>query len=46
MDQLDEGTKLKAKFRTGDIGLRERRRRFRKVDDEDDNFKCDLRFRV
>ncbi|CAB1121249.1 unnamed protein product [Ectocarpus sp. CCAP 1310/34] len=33
---MDAGTKLKVKFRTGDIGLRERRRRHRTVDDEDD----------
>lgn len=37
---MDEGTKLKVKFRTGDIDLQERRRRFRKVD-EDDKFKCE-----
>lgn len=37
---LDEGTRIKVKFRTGDIDLRERRRRFRKLDDED-KFKCD-----
>ena len=38
---LDAGTKLKVKFRTGDIGLRERGQRYRTVVDEDDNFKCD-----
>ena len=38
---MDAGTKLKVKFRTGDIGLRERRRRYRKIDEEDDKFKCD-----
>ena len=38
---MDAGTKLKVKFMTGDIGLRERRRRFRKIDEEDDKFKCD-----
>lgn len=38
---MDEGTKLKVKFGTGDIALEERRRRFRKVDDEDDKFNCD-----
>ncbi|CAB1103263.1 unnamed protein product [Ectocarpus sp. CCAP 1310/34] len=38
---MDAGTKLKVKFRTGDIGLRERRRRHRKVDEEDDECKCD-----
>jgi len=37
---MDEGTKLKVKFRTGDIDLQERRRRFRKVDEDDDKFKC------
>ncbi|CAB1113177.1 unnamed protein product [Ectocarpus sp. CCAP 1310/34] len=41
---MDAGTKLKVKFRTGDIGLRERRRRHRTVDDEDDEFKCDCGF--
>lgn len=41
---MDAGTKLKVKFRTGDIGLRERRRRHRTVDDEDDKFKCDCGF--
>lgn len=30
----DAGAKPKVKFRTGDIGLREIRRRFRRVDDE------------
>ncbi|CAB1106815.1 unnamed protein product [Ectocarpus sp. CCAP 1310/34] len=39
-----EGTKLRVRFRTGDIGLRERRRRHRTVDDEDDEFKCDCGF--
>ena len=34
-------TKLKVKFRTGGIGLRERGRRYRTVVDEDDKFKCD-----
>ena len=38
---MDAGTKLKVKFRTGDIGLRERGRRYRTVADEDDKFKCD-----
>ncbi|CAB1121545.1 unnamed protein product [Ectocarpus sp. CCAP 1310/34] len=37
---MDAGTKLKVKFRTGDIGLRERRRRHRTVDEEDDEIKC------
>ncbi|CAN0558423.1 unnamed protein product, partial [Ectocarpus sp. 12 AP-2014] len=37
---MDAGTKLKVKLRTGDIGLRERSRRLRKVDDEDAKFKC------
>ncbi|CAB1097058.1 unnamed protein product [Ectocarpus sp. CCAP 1310/34] len=41
---MDAGTKLKVKFRTGDIGLRERRRRHRTVDEEDDEFKCDCGF--
>ncbi|CAB1099598.1 unnamed protein product [Ectocarpus sp. CCAP 1310/34] len=41
---MDAGTKLKVKFRTGDIGLRERRRRHRTVDNEDDEFKCDCGF--
>ncbi|CAB1119660.1 unnamed protein product [Ectocarpus sp. CCAP 1310/34] len=41
---MDAGTKLKVKFRTGDIGLRERRRRHRTVGDEDDEFKCDCGF--
>ncbi|CAB1105049.1 unnamed protein product [Ectocarpus sp. CCAP 1310/34] len=41
---MDAGTMLKVKFRTGDIGLRERRRRHRTVDDEDDEFKCDCGF--
>ncbi|CAN0047672.1 unnamed protein product, partial [Ectocarpus sp. 13 AM-2016] len=31
------GATLKVKFRAGDIGLRERRRRFRKVGDESSN---------
>ncbi|CAB1117562.1 unnamed protein product [Ectocarpus sp. CCAP 1310/34] len=38
---MDAGTKLKVEFRTGDIGLGERRRRFRNVDDEDDKLKCE-----
>ena len=38
---MDAGTKLKVKFRTGDIGLRERGRRYRTVADEDDKSKCD-----
>ncbi|CAB1108396.1 unnamed protein product [Ectocarpus sp. CCAP 1310/34] len=41
---MDAGTKLKVKFRTGDISLRDRRRRHRTVDDEDDEFKCDCGF--
>ncbi|CAB1097155.1 unnamed protein product [Ectocarpus sp. CCAP 1310/34] len=41
---MDAGTKLKVKFRTGDIGLRERRRRHGTVDEEDDEFKCDCGF--
>ncbi|CAN0215665.1 unnamed protein product [Ectocarpus sp. 4 AP-2014] len=31
---MNAGTKLKVELRTGDIGLRERSRRLRKVDDE------------
>lgn len=38
---MDEETKLKVKFRTGDIDIQERRRRFRKVGEDDDKFKCD-----
>ncbi|CAB1109326.1 unnamed protein product [Ectocarpus sp. CCAP 1310/34] len=38
---MDAGTTLKVKFRTGDIGLRERSRRLHKADDEDAKFKCD-----
>ncbi|CAB1105337.1 unnamed protein product [Ectocarpus sp. CCAP 1310/34] len=38
---VDTGTKLKVEFRTGDIDIRERRRRYGKADDEDANFKCD-----
>ncbi|CAB1115185.1 unnamed protein product [Ectocarpus sp. CCAP 1310/34] len=38
------GTKLKVKFRTGDMGLRECRRSYRTIDDEDDEFKCDCGF--
>ncbi|CAB1109066.1 unnamed protein product [Ectocarpus sp. CCAP 1310/34] len=41
---MDAGTKLKVKFRTGDMGLRERRRRHRTVVDEHDEFKCDCGF--
>ncbi|CAB1104539.1 unnamed protein product [Ectocarpus sp. CCAP 1310/34] len=41
---MDAGTKLKVKFRTGDIGLRERRRRHRTVDEEEYEFKCDCGF--
>ncbi|CAN0124538.1 unnamed protein product [Ectocarpus sp. 6 AP-2014] len=41
MDQLDAGTKLKVKFRTGDIAFENLDKRIRKVDDDDDNFKCD-----
>ncbi|CAB1105642.1 unnamed protein product [Ectocarpus sp. CCAP 1310/34] len=41
---MDAETKLKVEFRTGDIGLRERRRRHRTVDEEDDEFKCDCSF--
>ena len=36
---MDAGTKLKVNFRTADIGLRERRRRFTEVDDDDEKFK-------
>ncbi|CAB1099825.1 unnamed protein product [Ectocarpus sp. CCAP 1310/34] len=39
-----EGTILMVKFRTGDVSLREGRRRHRMVDDEDDEFKCDCGF--
>ncbi|CAB1107901.1 unnamed protein product [Ectocarpus sp. CCAP 1310/34] len=41
---MDAETKPKVKFRTTDIGLRERRRRHRTVDDEDDEFKGDRDF--
>ncbi|CAB1118438.1 unnamed protein product [Ectocarpus sp. CCAP 1310/34] len=41
---MDAGTKLKVKFRTGDIGLRERRGRHRTVDDEGNEFRCDCGF--
>ncbi|CAB1102180.1 unnamed protein product [Ectocarpus sp. CCAP 1310/34] len=41
---MDAGTKLKVKFRTGDMGLGERQRRHRTVDDEHDEFKCDCGF--
>ncbi|CAB1099471.1 ABC [Ectocarpus sp. CCAP 1310/34] len=41
---MDARTKLNVEFRTGDIGLRERRRRHRTVDEEDDEFKCDCGF--
>ena len=37
---MDAGAKLKVKSRTGDVGLRERRRRFRADGDEDNNVKC------
>ncbi|CAB1101967.1 unnamed protein product [Ectocarpus sp. CCAP 1310/34] len=40
-EYLHSWMQLKVEFRTGDIGLRESRRRFGKVDDEDDKFKCD-----
>ena len=39
---IDAGTKLKVKLRTGDIGLRERGRRYRAVVDEDDTFKSSV----
>ncbi|CAB1105071.1 unnamed protein product [Ectocarpus sp. CCAP 1310/34] len=35
---MDAGTKLEVKFRTGDTGLRERRRRHTTVDNADDEF--------
>ncbi|CAB1105103.1 unnamed protein product [Ectocarpus sp. CCAP 1310/34] len=41
---MDAGTKLKVKFRTGDIALRERRRGHRTVENDDDEFKCDWGF--
>ncbi|CAB1115356.1 unnamed protein product [Ectocarpus sp. CCAP 1310/34] len=41
---MGAGTKLKVKFRTGDISLRERRRRHKTVDEEDEEVKCDCGF--
>lgn len=39
---LDEGTQLEVGFRTRGLDLKERRERFRKVDEDDrDLFKCD-----
>ncbi|CAM9975707.1 unnamed protein product, partial [Ectocarpus sp. 8 AP-2014] len=35
-EPMDVGTKLKVKFRTGDIGIQERTQRFENVDNEDD----------
>lgn len=38
---MDAGTRLKVNFRTEHLGLRERGKRFREVDQDDDMFTCD-----